>query len=248
LTKHVEPARAALAAAILEVAKAEAAAVKSDAAITKASLLLRQAEEDRASAATALEFARAPRRRMPVDQSGMSQDELWELAEEVNVQDDRPAPSGDDLRKMRQALEAADDDVAAARPALDIVRDQARPATSALNRAKDARQRAVYAVSQPEISRLISEAQDLVERLGAVRAALGFVVRHLVDGLAHGDDRRRAESFLNRPAYPEESGLWSENDQTRRNAALAAWTQFAAKIAEDAATPFPTGVERFPRG
>jgi hypothetical protein len=200
LTKHVEPARAELAAAIAEVAKAEASAAKSDAAITKASLLLRRAEEDRPCAASALESARAPRRRMPVDQSGTSQDELWELAEEVNAQDDRPAPSGDDLRRMRQALEVAEDDVAAARTALDIVRDQARPATSALNRAKDRRQKAVYAVARPEVARLMGECQDLVERLGAVRAALGFVVRHLVDGIAHGDDRRRAESFLNRPA------------------------------------------------
>jgi hypothetical protein len=63
---------------------------------------------------------------------------------------------------------------------LDIVRDQARPATSALNRAKDRRQHAVYAVSQPEIPRMINEAQNLVERLGAARAARGFVAHNLV--------------------------------------------------------------------
>jgi hypothetical protein len=77
------------------------------------------------------------------------------------------------------------------------------------------------------------------------RNVVAPIARNLVDGIAHGDDRRRAESFLNRPAYPEESGLWSENDQTRRNTVLAAWTQFAEAIARTLPCHLQAAVKEF---
>ena len=86
---------------------------------------------------------------------------------------------------------------------------------------------------------MIGECQDILEQLGAKRAELSYVANSLVNPLE--GDRRQAFYFLGRQFFPEESGLRSENDLTRRNAAVTAWQEFAAKIAEDAAAPFPSG-------
>ena len=95
----------------------------------------------------------------------------------------------------------------------------------------------------------MGDAQNLVEQLGAKRTELSYVAGNLIDGMiAHADDRRAADSFLNWHLWPEELGFRSENDLTRRDAALAAWTQFADAITKDAATPFPSGDLRIPRG
>jgi hypothetical protein len=134
----------------------------------------------------------------------------------------------------------ADDDVVAARSALDKLRDLAKAPAYVLSRAPDRRQKAVYAITRREVDQLLAEGQDLVERLGAKRAELRFVSWNLVDPLADGGAiRRQVESFLNREPYPEESGLRTQNDPTRRNAALAAWQRFATAVTTDAAAPVP---------
>jgi hypothetical protein len=242
--KIVEPTldgrREELRLAILDVEAAEVASAKSQALVSSAEDHLRGMRVAHGRATSALEDARAVQRPL-ADRlaEADSDDERFRVIDEHNASTGRPAITADDLRKLRQACEAADDEVVAAQSALDLAHDQARPAASALNRAKERRQHAVYEISRQEIGRLMREAQDLVERLGAKRAELRFVAWNLLDPYRHADDRRRAESFLSRPAYPEESGLMTENDPTRRNGAIAAWQAFATQITADATTPCP---------
>ena len=246
--KIVEPTldgpREELRLAILEVEAAEAASAKSQALVSSAEAHLRAMQTTHARASVALSEATAPPRSLADRlRDAHTVDEKFDIQDAYNAEmagGGPPAVTVDDIRRLRQEVEAADDEVVAARSALDLAHNRASPTTSALNRAKDRRQKAVYALAQPEVARLIGECQDLVERLGAARASLRYVAGNLLDHYSQGDDRRRAESFLCRPAYPEESGLLSENDQTRRNAALAAWTKFAEDIVTDASAPFPT--------
>jgi hypothetical protein len=218
----VDP-REELAAAIKEHDAAEAAAAKAQAAIDRASLRLNAAEEAHELAVAALETARESQADRLVDAAST----------------DRSAPANDALRKARQAKETADDDVVAARTALDKLRDLAKGPAYALSRARDRRQKAVNAVARPEICRLLAEAQDLVERLGAKRAELRFTSWNLLDSVNDAATRRQVDFFLGREPYPEENGLLTKNDPTRRNAAIAAWQKFAADIVKDAAAPVP---------
>jgi chromosome segregation ATPase len=235
----LEGAREELRVAILEVEQTEAAAAKSQAAVDRASDHLREKESAHVRATSALEEARAPRKSLAEKlANARGEEEHWAVVEEHRAEAGRPAVTAEDLKRLRAAVEAADDDVVAARSALDLAHDQARPTTSALNRAKDRRQRAVYEVARPQVGRLMREAQDLVERLGAKRAELSYVSNSLVNPME--GDRREAFFFLNRPAYPEESGLKSKNDPARRDAALASWAQFAERITQDASAQFPS--------
>ena len=218
----VDP-RDELAAAIKEHDAAEAEAARAQAAIDRASLRLNAAEEAHELAVAALETARESQAARLVDAAST----------------DRSAPATDALRKARQAKEMADDDVVAARSALDKLRDLAKVPAYALSRARDRRQKAVNALTRGEVARLLAEAQDLVERLGAKRAELKFVSWELVDPYGDVATRREIESFLNHEPYPEESGLRTKNNPTRRNAAIAAWQKFAAEIVADAAAPVP---------
>jgi hypothetical protein len=83
------------------------------------------------------------------------------------------------------------------------------------------------------------ECQNLVEQLGAKRAELSYVANGLVNPLEA--ERRDASFFLGQHLWPEEGGLKSGNDLTRRIAALAAWQTFTARIEVDASTQFPRG-------
>jgi hypothetical protein len=218
----VDP-REELAAAIKEHDAAEAAAAKAQAAIDRASLRLNAAEEAHELAVAVLETAR--------------EGQAARLVEAASS--DKAPPAGDGLRKARLAVETASDDVVASRSALDIVRDGARMPTYNLSQARRRREKAVFAVTRGEVDRLLTEAQDLVERLAAKRAELRFVSWNLVDEYADGATRRQIESFLNRESYPEENGLLTKNDPKRRNAAIAAWQKFASDIVKDAAAPVP---------
>jgi hypothetical protein len=242
--KIVEPTldgpREELRLAVLGVEAAEAPSAKMQALVSSAENHLRAMKLAHAHATSALEDARAVQRPLADRLADADSDDArFRIIEDHNASKGRPAITTDDLRRLRQAIEAADDEVVAAQSALDLAHAQARPAASALTRAKERRQHAVYEVSRPEIGRLMCEAQALVERLAAKRAELKYVAWNLLDPYSHGDDRRRAEFFLSRQAYPEESGLISENDPTRRNAAIAAWQEFATQIAADATTPCP---------
>jgi hypothetical protein len=226
--------------AILDVEQAEASTAKSRAASDRAADHLRAMELTHVRAEVALEEARAGQRPLAEQlAAACDDDDRFRIVAEHNASTGRPAITADDLRKLRQEVESAADEVVAARSAFDLAQDQARPTTSALSRARARRQRAIYEVSRPEIDRLLREAQDLTERLAATRGALKYVAWNLLDPYSHGDDQLRVESFLSRPPHPEESGLRSENDPTRRNAALAGWAQFAEAINKDANAPFP---------
>jgi chromosome segregation ATPase len=240
--KIVEPTldgpREELRLSIIEVEAAEAASAKSRASVSSAEDHLRAMQMAHARATSALEHARAGRRPLADRlEEAASDDERWAISDEYNAADGRPAITAEDLRKMRQEVESADDEVVAARSALDLAHDRARPTTSALNRARNRRQRAVWEVTRPEVGRLMRECQDLVEELSAKRAALNYVANSLVDPFE--GDRRAAFHYFGRQLFPEEAGLRSEFDLTRRNAALAAWTQFAENITKDATAPFP---------
>ncbi len=154
--------REELAAAIKEHDESEAETAKAQAAIDRASLRLNAAEEAHTAATEALETAREAQAARLVEAASS----------------DKTPPAGEGLRKARQAKELADDDVAAARTALDIVRDGAKMPTYHLSSARRRREKAVFAVTRGEVERLIAEAQDLVERLGAKRAELRFVSRN----------------------------------------------------------------------
>ena len=232
--------REVLADAISENESAQRAADVASEAVELAQSRLRGAKSGHAVAVAALEDATAPPKTLDQKLKGAySVDEQLDIVDEHNASLHREPLRADDLKRLRQAIADAADELAIATRGLEVAEAQAWPALSALNRAKDRRQAAIYQMVKPELSRLMREAQDLVERLGAARASLHYVAGNLLDPFAHGDDRRRAKSFLNRPAYPEELGLRSENDQTRRNGALAAWMQFAEAITKDATVPFP---------
>jgi hypothetical protein len=251
LTKHVltrptlktaevalDGPRAELADAISEIESAQRAADVASEAVELAQSRLRAAKSGHAVAVAALEDATAPPKTLDQKLKGAySVDEQLDIVDEHNASLIREPLRADDLKRLRQAIDAAADELVIATRWLEVAEARARPTLSALNRAKDRRQRAVYDVARPEVGRLMREAQDLVERLGAKRAELSYVANGLVEPL--GGDRRQAFYFLGRQFYPEESSMRSENDLTRRDFAVAAWMQFAESIAKDAATPFP---------
>jgi hypothetical protein len=139
---------------------------------------------------------------------------------------------------LRAAVEAADDAVVVARNAVEVAEAGARPALSALARAKDRRQQAIYALVKPEVSRLVHEVQAATETLIAKRAALNFVSSALLD--PYGDERRQASLSLNKGgSFPEEQGLKTDNDLSRRDAAIGQWQLFAEAITKDAGAPIP---------
>jgi hypothetical protein len=227
--------------AILEVEAAEVDASKAQAEADQASARLRLAKSAHGVAVDALDAARAGQ--IPLSDrlaAANSDDERWAIVEAHNAAGGRPATiTADALKRMRQEIEAADDAVILARNALEIAEARARPALSALSRAKDRRARAVQEVVRPEVPRLQRECQDLVERLSAARAALNYAANSLIDPMS--DERRQAFYFFGRaPLFPEESGLVSDNDLTKRNEALAAWSRFADAIAQNAQAPFPS--------
>ena len=218
----VDP-RDELAGAIKEHDAAEAEAAKAQTAIDRASLRLNAAEEAHELAVAVLETAR--------------EGQAARLVEAASS--DKAPPTGDGRRNARLAVETASDDVVAARTALDKLRDLAKGPSYALSRARDRRQKAVNAVARPEICRLLAEAQDLVERLGAKLAELRFTSWNLLDSVNDAVNRRQVDFFLSREPYPEENGLLTKNDPTRRNTAIVAWQKFAAEIVKDAAVSVP---------
>ena len=213
--------RAELADAISEIESAQRAADVASEAVELAQSRLRAAKSGHAVAVAALEDATAPPKTLDQKLKGAySVDEQLDIVDEHNASLHREPLRADDLKRLRQAIADAADELAIATRGLELAEARARPTLSALNRAKDRRQRAVYEVARPEVGRLMREAQDRVERLGAARTALKFVSWNLIDWTAHSDDRRRVESFFNREMFPEEGGLQTTNDLTRRTAVL----------------------------
>jgi hypothetical protein len=253
LTKHVltRPAlktaevaldgpRAELAVAIREIESAQRAADDASDAVELAQSRLRTAKSGHAVAVAALEEATSPPKTLDQKlKEACSVDEQWEIVDAHNASLRREALTAEDLKRLRQGVDAAADELAIATRGLEVAEARARPTLSALNRAKDRRQKAIHEVVRPEVGRLMGEVQDLVERLGAKRAELSFVANSLIN--PQEDDRRQATYLLSREFFPEEGGLRSPNDLTRRNAALAALAEFAEAITKDAATPIPRG-------
>ena len=239
MTKHIDPARTELAAAIAEVTKADESAKKSQAEVDRAADHLRAMQLAHGRVTAALEEATAPPKTLEEKLKGAySVDEQLDIVDEHNASLIREPLTAEDLKRLRQAAADAADALTIARRGLEVAEARASPMLSALNRAKNRRQRAVYEVSRPEVGRLMREAQALVEQLGAKRAELSYVANSLVNPLE--GDRREASFFLNQHLlWPEEGGLKSGNDLTRRDGALAAWTQFADAITRDATVPFP---------
>jgi hypothetical protein len=144
--------------AILEVEAEEVDASKAQAEADQASARLRTAKLAHGVAVDALDAARSAR--VPLADrlaAACTDNERWEIVEEHEAAKRRPAITVDDLKRMRQEIEAAYDAVTVARNALELAEDRARPALSALRRAKDRRERAVGEVVRPEIGRLMRE-------------------------------------------------------------------------------------------
>jgi hypothetical protein len=226
--------------AIIEVEQAETAAKKAQAAVDLASAHDRAMESAHFTATSALETARAPRRTLAEKLAGVrGEEEQWDIIEEHKAEAGRPAITLDDLKRLRAAVDAAEDDVVVARNAVEVAEARATPTASALNRAKDRRTRAVQEVVRPEIGRLMREAQLATEQLIAARAALNYVANGpLTDW--YSNDRRQASIFLTRFSFPSEQGLRTEDDLTKRNAAIAQWQAFAQRIETDASAEFPS--------
>jgi hypothetical protein len=244
MTKHVakivlDGARTELADAISEIESAERAADVASEAVELAQSSLRTAKSGHAVAVAALEEATSPPRTLDQKlKEACSVDEQLEIADAHDASLCREPLTAEDLKRLRQGVDAAADALTIARSGLEVAEARARPTVSALNRAKDRRQQAVYALVKPEVSRLVHEVQAATETLVAKRAALNFVSSALLD--PYGDEQRQASFCLIRLApFPEEQGLKTDSDLSKRDASIAAWQEFAAKIAEDAATPFP---------
>jgi hypothetical protein len=239
VTPELAPAREDLRLAILEVEAAEAAAAKGQADVDRASAHLREKERAHFTATSALEEAGAPRKTLAEKLAAAhGEEEKWAAIEEHKAEAGRPPITVDDLRKLRAAVQSAGDEVVAARAALEVAQHRAGPVASVLRRAQERRQGAVSEVARPQVTRLVAECQGIIELLLAKRAELNFASSSLVDSYA--DERRRAFNFLNCMTFPEEGGLRTDTDLSRRNAALAAWTQFADRITQDASAEFPT--------
>ena len=135
--------------AIAEVAEAETASAQSQAEVDRAADHLRAMQLAHVRASSSLEDARTGQ--IPLADklaAAHSDGERWQIVEEHEAVAGRPPLTADDLRKLRQAVEAAEDEVTAARSALDFAGEQARPHTSALNRAKLRREQAIYEVAR----------------------------------------------------------------------------------------------------
>ena len=50
---------------------------------------------------------------------------------------------------------------------------------------------------------------------------------------------RRLSASTGWRLFPEEQGLKTDSDLSKRDAAIAAWAQFAERITQDANAPFP---------
>jgi hypothetical protein len=240
ITEHtpLTPTRNDLASAILEVEAAEAASAKSQAEVDKAADHLRAMKSAHSQAEDALSEVTSPPRLLQ-DKLGeaFDVDDQMRIAEGHYNAPPRAPVTASDLAKLRAAVVSTDDEVVAAQSALDLAHDRAGPAASASRRAQGRRREAVCEVTRPEIGRLMLEAQALTELLIAKRAEIKFVSSSLLD--PYGNDQRQATIFLTRFSFPSEQGLLTEDDLTKRNAAVSAWTQFADAIATDASAPFP---------
>ena len=234
------PAREELRFAILEVEAAEATAAKATAAVEVASDQMRIARLAYSKAEDAFsEVTSPPRSLQDKLREAFDVDDQMRIAEEHYNAPPRAPVTASALAKLRAAVESAGDDVTAAELFLDAVRAQAAPKTSALNRAKARRQQAIYEVVRPEVSRLTSEVEAATETLVAKRAALNFVSSELIDW--SWDERRQAAFCLTRVApFPEEQGLRTDSDLSKRDAAIASWQGFAEAITQDARAQFPS--------
>jgi hypothetical protein len=225
--------------AILDIEQAESAAAKATAAVELASDQMRLARLAYSKAEDAFsEVTSRPRSLQDKLREAFDVDDQMRIAEEHYNAPPRAPVTASDLAKLRAAVQSASDEVVAAQSTLDLAQNRAGPAASALRRAQGRRREAVYEVTRPEIGRLVREAQDLVELLIAKRAELNFVSSTLVEPM--GNDRRQAYYFLNRQSFPEEQGLKTDNDLSRRDAAIGQWQLFTEVITKDANTPFPS--------
>ena len=218
----LDGAREDLRLAIMEVEQAEVVAAKGQAEVDKASAHLRAMKLAHGRAEDSLsEVTRPPRTLQDKLREAFDVDDQMRIAEEHYNAPPLAPVTASDLAKLRAAVQSTGDEVIAAQSALEMAQHRAGPAASVLNRAKDRRQRAVSEVVRPQVTRLVAECQGIIELLLAKRAELNLVSSSLVDSYA--DERRRAFNFLNcMLAFPRRGGLRTEDDLTKRNAALAA--------------------------
>ncbi len=236
------PARQELGDAIGEVAAAQRTSDAANEAVELARGRLRTAEQAHSVAKGALDEALAPPRR-PLSEklAGVvgGSNSYFKIMREHADEPERKPVTIEDLKRMRQGVEATEDALVVARNLVERAEAQARPAASALNRAKDRRTRAIQEVVRPEVGRLMRDAQIVTEQLIAVRAALNFVANGpLTD--SYSNDRRQASMFLTRFSFPSEQGLRTEDDLTKRDAAIARWQALAQRIETDASAELPT--------
>jgi hypothetical protein len=242
ITEHtpLTQTRNDLASAILEVEAAEAASAKSQAEVDKAADHLRAMKSAHSKAEDALsEVTSPPRSLQDKLREAFDVDDQMRIAEEHYNAPPRAPVTASDLAKLRAAVQSADDEVVAAQSALDLAQDRAGPAASALRRAQGRRREAVYEVTRPAIGRLMVEAQVLTELLIAKRAELNFVANGPLTDWS-SNDRRQASVLLSRFSFPNEQSLLTEDDLTKRDAAIAQWTRFSEVITQDANASFPS--------
>jgi len=236
-----DPARAELADAIADFAQAQRTAGTTSEAADLARGRLRTAEHAHSVAKGALDEALVPPRR-PLSEKLVGvvggSDSYFKIMREHADEPERASITIEDLKRMRQGVADTEDALVIARNLVETAEAKARPARSALNRAKDRRTRAVQEVVRPEIGRLMREAQLATEQLIAIRAALNYVADGKLTN-EYGNDRRQAYMFLTRLSFPSEQGLRTEDDLTKRDAAIAAWAQFAERITRESDVAFP---------
>ena len=234
----LDGAREDLRLAIIAVEQAEVVAAKGQAEVDKASAHLGAMKLAHGRAEDSLsEVTRPPRTLQDKLREAFDVDDQMRIAEEHYNAPPLAPVTASDLAKLRAAVQSTGDEVIAAQSALEMAQHRAGPAASVLNRAKDRRQRAVSEVVRPQVTRLVAECQGIIELLLAKRAELNLV-SSLIDSYA--DERRRAFNFLNCMSFPEEGGLKTDTDLTKRTAAIEAWTQFADRITQDASAEIPT--------
>jgi hypothetical protein len=240
VTPELTPAREELRDAIAAVEAAQKVADAAQQSVELAQLSMRAARLAHSKAEDSFsEVTRPPRSLQDKLREAFDVDDQMRIAEEHYNAPPRAPVTASDLAKLRAAVQSASDDLTAAESSLDAVRAQAAPTTSALNRARDRRQEAIYEVARPEIGRLMHEAQALTELLIAKRAELNFVANGPLTG-SFSNDQRQASMFLTRFSFPSEQGLRTEDDLTKRNAAIAQWQAFAQRIETDASAEFPS--------
>jgi hypothetical protein len=171
MTKHLtklvlDGPREELRLAILEVTKAEENAKKSQAEVDRASDHLRAMKLVHARATSALEEATSPPRTLDQKlKEASSVDEKLEIVDAHNASLRMEPLTAEDLKRMRQGVDAAADALTIARNGLEVAEAKAHPAASVLSRARDRRTRAIHALVGPHIAMLMLDVQRKTEEL-----------------------------------------------------------------------------------